>query len=210
MNTVQRTLGIIALVILTAQTVRHAYLLWLEPRGSVLDRYDQPLKNEIAAAKSLDELVAMYEPVRKEADRAKSQAPPKKGEDAYLFDRIDQEPFKSEASLRNAIHDWEAKARELHSLRFYWLVGLCLLLGGTAIFHWANQWLGLPLEIAAFSEFIYWTSPTFFGGVGREFDRLLASKLFFSLLSLALLLAVAWVQRVFANTKAEQHLDPAG
>lgn len=201
MNTLQKTLGIIALIVLAAQTVRHGYRLWLEPRGSVLDRYDQPLKTEISAARSLEDLVALYEPVRKQVDQTKRERKTTgEPDDApYMLSQYDQEPFRSEASLRQAIQDWEAKAHELHSLRFYWLVGLCLLLAGVAIFRWANQWLGIALEIAAFSEFIYWTSPAFFGGAGREFDKLLVNKLLFSVLSLILLLAIAWIQRVFSD-----------
>jgi hypothetical protein len=68
-----------------------------------------------------------------------------------------------------------------------------------ATFRWGNIWLGLTLEISAFSEFIYWTSPTFFGGGGREFDRLLSYKLSFSVAALALLFLVVWSQRVFAK-----------
>ena len=212
MNTLQKTLGIIALVVLTAQTVRHGYLRWLEPRGSVLDRYDQPMKTEISAAGSLEELVAMYEPVRKKVDEAKRERKTTgEPDDApYMLGQYNQEPFRSETSLRQAIQDWEHKANELHSLRFYWVVGLCLLIAGAAIFRWANEWLGIALEIAAFSEFLYWTSPTFFGGAGREFDRLLVNKLLFSLLSLVLLLGVAWVQRVFADSHHNHHPPTAG
>ena len=57
MKTARRILAILASVILVTQTVRHAYLLWLEPRGSVLDKYDQPLKGEIAEAGSLGPLL---------------------------------------------------------------------------------------------------------------------------------------------------------
>jgi len=43
-----KTLAIIAFLALASQTVRHAYMLWLEPRKSALDKYDQPRKEEIA------------------------------------------------------------------------------------------------------------------------------------------------------------------
>ena len=209
MNILQKSLGVIALVVLAAQTVRHSYLLWLEPRGSVLDAYDQPLRDQVASARSLDELVALYEPVRKQVDEAKKQAVSGRDDKAYLTEFYEQEPFKSEASLRQAIQDWEAKAKELRSLRFYWSVGFCLLLVGAALFRFANQWLGIALEILAFSEFIYWTSPSYFGGPGREFDRLLSGKLTLSLLSLALLLALIWFQGVFANVSRTKQTPAA-
>lgn len=212
MNTLLKTLGIIALVVLTAQTIRHGYLLWFEPRGSVLDKYDQPMKDEISAATSLAELVAKYEPVRRQVDQIKAErkSSPRDEEPPYLLDTLSEEPFRSEHSLRQAIQEWEAKAKELHSLRFYWFVGLGLLVAGVVIFRWGNRWAGLALEIAAFSEFIYWTSPTFFGGGGQEFQKLLLNKLVYSLLSLALLVAVAWVQRAFGDGQPPRTAAYAG
>ena len=44
MRALQKTLAIVAFLVLAPQTLRHAYMLWLEPRGSVLDKYDQPVK----------------------------------------------------------------------------------------------------------------------------------------------------------------------
>jgi hypothetical protein len=62
MKPLKRTLAILACLLLVVQTARHAYVLWLEPRHSVLDQYDQPLKADITAAASLDELQRRYEP----------------------------------------------------------------------------------------------------------------------------------------------------
>jgi hypothetical protein len=66
-----------------------------------------------------------------------------------------------------------------------------------------NRWFGLTLLIAAFAEFIYWTSPTFLGANTREFDRLLGNKVAFSVVSLILLMAVIRLNHVFTD-KAEQ------
>jgi hypothetical protein len=71
MRALLKTLAIIAFLALASQTVRHAYMLWLEPRKSVLDKYDQPRKEEIAAVASLDELLRRYDPIRKQVDLAK-------------------------------------------------------------------------------------------------------------------------------------------
>src|SRR5256886_11398682 len=68
MKPMLKTLVIVAFVSLLVQTVRHAYMLWFEPRGSVLDKYDQPVKSEIASAVSLNELLRRYDPVRKQVD----------------------------------------------------------------------------------------------------------------------------------------------
>ncbi len=75
MKPMLKTLAIVAFVSLLVQTVRHAYMLWFEPRGSVLDKYDQPVKSEIASAVSLDELLRRYDPVRKQVDEAGHHSP---------------------------------------------------------------------------------------------------------------------------------------
>ncbi|HEY6248636.1 MAG TPA: hypothetical protein VI685_01680, partial [Candidatus Angelobacter sp.] len=90
----------------------------------------------------------------------------------------------------------ERKTEEIHGLRFFWTIGLVLLVLGIVIYKRLNRWVGFTLIIAALSEFIYWCSPTFFGGT-REFDRLLWNKLVLSLVSLALLVVVVWMIEVF-------------
>src|SRR5262249_12279979 len=205
MRGLEKTIVILAFLALLSQTVRHTYMLWFESRESVLDKYEKPRKGEIEAAKSLDELLQRYEPIRKQVDqlreeRAKAGSTTDEGtlgktpplEDTQI------EPFKSEHELRQAINEWEEKANEIHELRFFWTVGLVFLILGMVIYRKLNRWLGLTLIIAGLSEFIYWTSPTFFGGT-HEFDRLLWNKLLLTLLSLVLLLLVMWFNRVFAN-----------
>jgi hypothetical protein len=73
MTVLQRTLAILAFLALSAQIVRHAYILWFEPKGSVLDRYEQPLKGQITNARSLQELINQYEPIHKQAEQARLQ-----------------------------------------------------------------------------------------------------------------------------------------
>jgi hypothetical protein len=185
MKALLRTLALIACLFLTVQTVRHTYVLWLEPRASVLDKFDRPLKDEIAAATSVDALLKRYEPVRNEVERIKAErraADPK----AEFADLQDTEPFKSETSLREAISNWEQRAKELHSLRFYWLVGLVFAVAGLVAYR-ANGWVGTVLLIIGFSEIIYWTTPSLFSGGVQEFDRLVATKLVLSAISLVLL-----------------------
>jgi hypothetical protein len=204
-NALQKTLAIIALLVLVSQTVRHTYLLWVEPRGSVLDRYDQPLKNEITAATSLDELLRRYEPVRKQVDSARAEAA-KSGNKIGYEQEKEMEPFKSESALHDAITDWEQKSKEIHGLRFYWLIGLALSAVGLLIYKTFNRWLGFTLLIAGFAEFIYWTSPTFLGASTREFDRLLLNKLAYSVISLVLIVAVIFMLDIFSQKR--EHSTP--
>ena len=202
MKALQRTLAILACLFLVVQTVRHAYVLWLEPRNSVLDKYDQPLRDEIAAARSVDELVARYDPIRKEVDRIKAGQRAVDPTATFQEDK-DTEPFRSEASLREAIQSWEERAKEIQSLRFYWFIGVVLTVLGAASYLRVNPWVGMTLLIAGFSEIIYWTSPTFLDWVTKEFDRLLVNKLVLSVVSLALLAVAIRILGAFAPEKRE-------
>src|SRR5262245_38673785 len=196
MKTLQRTLAVLACLCLAVQTVRHAYVLWLQPRRSVLDRFDRPLKDEIAAASSLDELVRRYEPVRAEADRVKGERRASRPQGEEL-QPSDLEPFKSEGALREAIQSWEQRARELHAVRFYLAVGLALAGLGLVACRRGARWLGTTLLIVGFSEIIYWTTPDLIGGGVREFDRLVATKLALSAVSIVLMAASVRLLGIF-------------
>lgn len=195
MKPLLKTLAILAFVALVTQTVRHAYMLWFEPRGSVLDRYDQPVKSEVGSAASLDELLQRYDPVRKQVDElSKTSSSP-------AYEQAQKEPFKTEQTLRQAITEWEEKSKEIRAIRLYCLVAAVLFALGLLAYKKLNRWLGTSLLIAAFSEFIYWTSPTFIGST-REVDRLLANKLTLSIVSLVLLVGAIWLLEIFA---AKEH-----
>jgi hypothetical protein len=209
LNALQKTLAIVALLVLVSQTVRHAYVLWLEPRNSVLDKYDRPLKDEISAATSLEQLLSRYEQAHTAAEAARKEAA-KNGEPEYTLAQT--EPFKNERALHEAITQWEAKSKEIHALKFYWLVGVALAALGMLIYSLRRRWLGLTFLIAGFTEIIYWTSPTFLGISTREFDRLLGYKLAFAIVSLALLLMVIMTQGIFsqAHDQPEERAAAAG
>jgi len=192
MKPMLKTMVIVAFVSLLVQTVRHAYMLWFEPRGSVLDKYDQPVKSEIASAVSLNELLRRYDPVRKQVDElSKTSSRP-------AYEQAQKEPYKTEQTLRQAIVEWEEKSKEIRAIRLYSLVAAVLFVMGLLVYKKLNRWLGIPLLIAAFAEFIYWTSPTFIGPT-REFDRLLANKLALSIVSLVFLVGAIWFLDIFAE-----------
>lgn len=203
MKPLQISLAILAFVALMAQTVRHAYMLWFEPRGSVLDKYDQPVKEQITTAASLDELVRRYDAVHKEVEEAKQERAKNGAEMSPLdLESTSEEPFKSERMLRDAIQQWEQRSKEIHEIRFYCAVAFILFLLGIFIYRKVNRWFGLTLMIAAFSELIYWTSPTFLGTT-REYDRLLMNKFVLSAISLVLLIAAIWFQGIFGGEKRD-------
>lgn len=199
MRALEKTIVILAFLALVSQSVRHAYMLWFQQRGSVLDKYDKPHKAEINAATSLDELMQRYEPIRKQVDELNEQHRKTGNPVSYVDQQTDL--YKSENELRQAITGWEEHAREIHELRFFWIIGLMLLVLGVVMYHKFSPWFGLTLVIAGLAEFVYWTSPTFFGGT-VEFDRLLRNKLGFSLVSLVLLIIVIRINHTFADKRA--------
>jgi hypothetical protein len=184
MKPVEKTFAILAVVILSTQTVRHGYRLWIEPRGSVLDKFDEPQGGPIRDAKSLDDLIGRYEPVRKEADRIRTERAAKDKE--FIQDNL-TEPFKSEQALRQAISEWETSANEIREMRVYWLVGFVFVMAGMLMYRRGARWFGISLLLAGFAEMIYWTCPQVIGWGTREADRLLFNKLVFSAISLAIL-----------------------
>jgi hypothetical protein len=80
-------------------------------------------------------------------------------------------------------------------------VGFALSAIGIVLYLRGTRWFGTTFLIIAFSEIIYWTTPTLFGGGVQEFDRLVANKLVLSALSLALLGLAIRILAVFEEAK---------
>ena len=203
MNALKKTLFILALVSVTAYSIRHIYYKWFEHRDSVLDKYENSVTTQIKAAESLDQLAALYDEAKK-----KVQAYEADGSNPLIKrgDREETEPYKTEIRLREGIQDWEKKSAEIFELRFYWGVGFLLLVVGYIVFRKVNGWLGLTVIIVGFTEQVYWTSPNFISGSGVEYARLLSNKLSFSLATLVLLIAVAFFTDTLKNKRDENRL----
>ena len=194
MRSLQATLFVLVMMALTTQSFRHVYVKWIEPRGSVLDEFKEPVEKDIAASKSLAELKAMY---------AKAHAA-KKGyeggktlEEIDLARRTDRDVYKEENQLREAIDKVEDQNRSLFQLWFYWLCGLASVAVGLLAYVKINRWVGMVGLITGFVEMAVWTSPLWrSSGPQKGFDELLTLKLALSFASLVLLLAVwLWGQR---------------
>lgn len=189
MAALKKTLFIFAFVSVTAYTIRHVYFRWFEPRDSVLDKYADSSTTDIKQAASIEELALLYDEARNkvtayESDNTNPKVP--------RNERDETEPYKSERKIRKAISDWENKSQEIYQIRFYWVVGLALVIFGFVLYKWVNQWLGLTIFILGFGEKIYWTSPTFLGG-SLEYERLLTNKIVLSAGTIIFLLVVAFL-----------------
>src|SRR5262245_21260027 len=115
MGVLQKTLFIIALLTLLAQTVRHVYVKWVEPMSSVVDTYESPTQGEIKHASSLGDLVKGYDEARKRI--------PEDENPAEYSATISRQKAEAE-TLREAIRAWEYQTRQISELPFFWGCGL--------------------------------------------------------------------------------------
>jgi hypothetical protein len=188
MKPLQKTLFIIALLTLSAQTVRHLYVRWIEPTSSVLDKYEAPVKEGIKKAGSLEELDKQYEEARKKFLESEPKIYGAGNGDAQLM-KAHLQNSETENALKTAIQEWERMTKEIFELRFFWLCGLAILILGLLCYKREYFWVGLAFITTGISEMIWWTSPSFrWGGGSKEFDKLLTNKIAFSLASIILLL----------------------
>ena len=195
MKVLQRTLFVVTALVFFTQTVRHLYVRYLEPTGSVLDRYEPPVSADIKRANSLDELIRLYDEAYNKVKAAEAESKDQPKDPTVVLRRSEEEPYKSERLLKEGIRDWESKSKEVFELRYFWFSGLAFLIIGLFCYERGSPWLGLTLLIAGFSEMIWATSPSFRGGSQAEFDRLLTNKIIFSSVSLVLLLAIGYAAR---------------
>lgn len=201
MRPLKITLLILALLVLTTQAVRHIYVRYIEPRTSVLDKFDETeAKQVIQSAKSLSELLEEYEPTRRRMDRLDDElgeyASEQPNNEYFGFQqkwREDhKEVYERESELRLAIHYWEERSKEILALRVFWLFGFVFFLVGAILHRKGLDWVGMALIISGSVEMIWWTCPSFrFAGSPLEFDRLLNNKLWFTVITIILLI-VAW------------------
>ncbi len=198
MNALKTAILLLALLALTTQAIRHIYVRYIEPRTSVLDRFDETAaKKVIQSAASLSDLVEEYAPARKRVDELnaelKKELNQQTRDEYYMFEQKWNEDHKQdyerEAELKQAIQDWESRSKEILELRVFWAFGLALFFIGVFLQAKGCSWLGMSLLIPGVVEMIWWTCPSFrFAGSPLEFDRLLINKLTFTLATIAIIL----------------------
>lgn len=207
MRSLQTTLFVLVMIVLATQSFRHVYVKWIEPTGSVLDEFRDPVEKDIAASHDLEELKAMYAKARA-AKKAYEQG--KSLEEVDLARRTDRDTYREENELRDAIERVEGQNRSVFQLWFYWFCGLFSVTLGLAAYARVNPWVGMVGMITGFSEMAFWTSPLWRShGPQAGFERLLTWKLVLSFASMALLLAVwLWSQRPSRTAPSEPAAGP--
>lgn len=201
---------LLVMLVLSTQFARHFYVRYLEPRASVLDKYEQTeTKKAIKTAESLDELLSRYEAAKKRVDALDGQrkaaesdmSKDKRGDFREQFREEHKEDYKSTSDLKEAITEWEKSSKKIFELRMFWLFGFVLFLAGAIFFVKGHDWLGMAFIVPGVVEMIWWTSPSFrFAGSPNEFERLLMNKLFFTAVTLILVIA-SWV----LNERSRNH-----
>jgi len=185
-----------AISALTAQTLRHAYLRWVQTQNSALEKYNQSLKDKIKNADSIEALDKEYAMVQEEVKKAEEEIK----KTSRKVNRFSDEPFKTESELKTAIKNWEKRSEEIRKTRFFWTCGLFITIAGSILFvKWT--WFGLSFIIAGLTQMIWWISPSFsFNEASAEYQRMLENKFFLSLLTLVFVMAL-WF--LFSKFKME-------
>jgi hypothetical protein len=199
------TLFVLAFLGLSTQLARHVYVRWFEGRASVLDRYESG-RVEIQGAKSLDELEKKYAE-QKEKERQRQEARRRERAEAKAAGLPDperryeagDEEFLDSMKIEQAIREWEGHENEIRELWFFCGFGMLSLVVAWLCSARGWKWVALALQVAGFSELMYWTSPSFsLSGAAHEFDRLLDRKILFTIGALAVLL-VYWLRGPLRN-----------
>lgn len=187
MRSLHITMFVLLMLVLTTQTFRHVYVKWIEPTGSVLDEFREPVEQEIVASDDLAELKARY--AKAHAARHASEAS-KPLREIDLERRTGRPVYAEEQELRAAIERVEGHEKARFQLWFYWLCGLASVAFGLLAYTKLDPWVGVVGMITGFVEMTVWTSPLWRSfGPQRTFDQLLTLKLALSAATLGLLVA---------------------
>jgi hypothetical protein len=209
MKILQAILGMLAVLLVSAQTFRHIFVRWIEPRHSELDRFRESTETSIAKSNSLSELVDLYEISWKQV-REEDAKHPDTEDNHDTWERRQKDPYRSEAQLKAAIQQWEQHQRQLYELHFFWWSGCLAVALGLLAYARFSRWLGLSAFVLGYLEMTYATCPALreFGSAA-EFDRLLTYKVVYSTITLLLVLGLWRLLAVTQGRAAEPAFSPS-
>lgn len=181
--------GLLLLLSLGSQAVRHAYWRIAATQHSVLERYAEQTEKMILESKSIDELEQHLAETTEKVKVAKASGiEPTKEE----FGKPIEEPFKGEYELKRAIEIWEDHQRQIFEVQFFWWCGAMVLATGAFVIGRVEWWLGLSLMILGLTLMTYSTCPPAFGSYRDEFVLLMTYKTAYSVAAVVLLLLSWW------------------
>jgi hypothetical protein len=183
-------MALVGLLFAGTHLVRHTYVLWIEPRTSVLDAFSEA-KMVAGPEKSLEELLAAYKQAHDEVETEKKRAGGSAEENEYR--RFQEKPWSTERELQAAIRERERHARELIELHFFWWSGFVAILIGAALSN-RRPWLGFSFCMLGFLEMAWATFPAISRfGWAVELRDLLTLKVAYSA-AMLVLLVVGWLK----------------
>lgn len=192
MKAFQIVMFVIAMVLATTQTMRHIYVKWIAPYGSILDQFQTETESDIAAAQGFEKLVPLYAEAKANVEAYEADASNPVIESRR---RRTTEPYESELKLREEIEQREGWQRKVVELSFFWITGAVGVAVGIVVFGKINGWLGMSGILVGHAEMIYWTSPLLHNRfTGAEFESLVNIKLLLSAVTMVSLV-VLWLFR---------------
>lgn len=202
-TTILRMFFLFAMVTLTIETTRFSNIL-LQPEAPAHEEIDENNDSppEIGAGISLDELNARHRAARKMV-RAYEANPKNPKFDQSEYDLI--EPYRTESQLHHAVNSRERLEAARRELRYFWFCGLALIVGGVLCYNRFSPWLGLPLLIAGFGDMLGDILGMKYGLSSSDGLQLINEKMVFAVLSIVLLLLVAWRTGLLRRNEFEEY-----
>lgn len=184
------TIFILSVITLSSQSIHYVYMKYFYDTSSVLDEF---IDKEIKSSKNIEDLLAKY---KKANIKVKEYEKGKSDKELSKINKYNTEPYKTRNKIEKGIRDWESKKEQHTKLLVQWSLGLLVLFAGLFLYAKNKIWQGMAFIIAGIFEMLWWASPsTRLGGAILEFERLLNTKLLFSLATLVILLTVWWLDK---------------
>jgi hypothetical protein len=203
MKTLQKSLFLIATVLLVAQSARNIHHLIFGMEPSVMDQFQVDAAMKAARAEpKMETLLSEYKPA---SDEVKALEKGKTYDELRDIRTQHEELYKKYDALSSEITQRESQSRELRDHWLYSGFGFCLIVIGGLMYRREIMWPGFSLVVAGFCVLEWWASPSFsnLGGAAIEYHRLLVSKMLITLGTLATLF-VAWSLRGTDRAQAQQ------
>lgn len=185
---IMRTFFVLAMLIMTTQTIHVGYVRWFNRETSVLDAIDGKASTNTYEAASLDDLVKSH---REALDKIKIYENNKSNPVVERMNMEETEPYKSEIVLKDAIKSCEDQDRLIYELRYFCIWGVVFVLSGILVFKMIDEYVGLSFLFVGFCELIGYTG-SLIKYPRVDSIRLLNEQFIYSLLSILILLSTAY------------------
>lgn len=159
MKNLATALFVIFTVLLTTQFLHHGYVRIFYGQESIIDQPGKKKKDI-----TLDDSLSMKELSMIYADAVKRIKLYEEGKGSRKASRYEssEDPYKRKAKIEEIITSRESDYRSAREILFFWITGLLLVAGGSAVFIKLETWTGAALVTAGFLQMTWITGPLFF------------------------------------------------